>query len=59
MVIDFAVDGQHLLSIRAVEGLPTRLRVNDAQPFMGQDGRATAKDSTPVRSAVTDFLTHS
>ena len=58
MVIDFAVDSQHLLLVRRIQRLTTRFRVHDAQTLVGKDGASATIDTTPVRSAVTDFLTH-
>ena len=58
MVIDFAVDSQHLLLIRRIQRLTTRFRVHDAQTLVGKDGTSATIDTTPVRTAVTDFLTH-
>ena len=58
MVIDLAVHSQNLLTVWAVKRLAARLRVDDAQSLVGEDGRATTIDTTPVRSAVTDLLTH-
>ena len=58
MVIDLTIHSQHLLTVRAVKGLSSAFRVNDAQSLVSKDGRAAAIYSTPVRPAMTDFLTH-
>ena len=58
MVIYLAIHGQHLLMVRRIQRLTARLRVDNAQSLVSQDGRAAAIDATPVRSAVTDLLTH-
>ena len=59
MIIDFAIDGEHLLLVGGKEGLSARLRIDDAQAFMGKDGGATAVDAAPVGTTMPDFLTHS
>ena len=58
MVVDLAVDGQHLTAVGRKEGLSAGLRIDDAQALVGQDGGGAAIDAAPVRSAVTYFLTH-
>ena len=58
MIVDFSIDGEHLLTIRREQGLSARFWVDDAQSLMGEDGCATTVDTTPVRSAMTDLLTH-
>ena len=58
MVVDLAVDGQHLTAVGREEGLAARLGIDDAQALVGQDGGGAAIDAAPVRPAVTDFLTH-
>ena len=58
MIVDLTVHGQDLLLVGAVERLAATFGVNDRESLMCQDGRAATVDSTPVRSAVTDFLTH-
>ena len=65
MVVDFAIDGQHLTALSrllrggTIQGLSARLGVYDAQSLVGQDGRAATIDATPVWAAMTYFLTHS
>jgi hypothetical protein len=58
VVINLTIDSQYLFTVWREQGLTTTLRVNDAQSLMGKDGRAATVDTTPVRSAVTDLLTH-
>ena len=58
MVIDFAVDGQHLFAVGRIQRLASTLWIDDAQPLVGEDGRAATVYSTPVGSAVADLLTH-
>jgi hypothetical protein len=58
MVIDLTIDGQHLLAVWGVERLSATLRVDDAQSLVGEDGRTTTVYATPVRTTVTDLLTH-
>jgi hypothetical protein len=58
VVINLTIDSQYLFTVWREQGLTTTLRVNDAQSLVGKDGRATTVDTTPVRSAVTDLLTH-
>lgn len=58
MVVDLSVYGQHLFAIWREKRLSARFGINDREALMGQDGRAAAIDSTPVGSAMTDFLTH-
>ena len=58
MVIDLAVDGQHLLSVRSEKRLSARLRIHDAQPLVRQHGAPAAPDATPVRTPVPDLPAH-
>ena len=58
MVIDFAIDGQHLFLVGRIEGLSAALGVDDAQSLMGEDGTPAAVYTTPIWTAVADFLTH-
>ena len=59
MIIDFTVDGKDLLAIRRVQWLSATFRIDDGKTFVSQDGTAAYINTTPVRSAMTDFLRHS
>ena len=58
MVVYLTIDGEDLFLIRTIERLTTTLGVHNAQSLVGENGTATTVYSTPVRSAVADFLTH-
>ena len=58
MIVNLAVHCQYLLLVRRKQWLSATLWVDNRQSLMGEYGRATTIYSTPVRSAVTDFLTH-
>jgi hypothetical protein len=58
VVIDLAIDSQHLFAVWREQRLSTTLWVHDTQSLMGKDGRPTTIDTTPVRSAMADLLTH-
>ena len=58
MVVYLAIHGQHLLAVGRKEWLAARLRVDDAQPLVGQYGTATHVYAAPVGAAVAYFLTH-
>ena len=59
MVVDFSIHGQYLTAVGRVQRLLSALRVDDGEALVGKNGRAATIDSTPVGSAMTDFLTHS
>ena len=58
VVVNLAVDGQRHLSVGAHQRLPSRLGVDDGQPFMCQYGRPAAVYAAPVGSAVTYLPAH-
>ena len=58
VVVDFAVDGQHELSVTTVQGLPARLRVDDREAFVRQNRPRSAVDSRPVGTAVANLFRH-
>ena len=58
VVVDFAVDGEDVASVGAVEGLLARQRVNDCQAFMGDERLVALEDAGPVRSAVANPPRH-
>ena len=59
MIIDLTVDGKDLLAIRRIQWLSATFRIDDGKTFVSQDGTAAYINTTPVRSAMTDFLRHS
>ena len=58
MVINLTIDSKDLLAVGREQRLTATLRVHNAQSLVGQDSRATTVDTTPVRSAMADLLTH-
>ena len=58
VVVNLAVDRQNLFLVRRIQRLSATFRVDDAQPLMGEDRLSATVYSTPVRSAMTYFLTH-
>ena len=58
MIVNLAIDSQHMLGNGREQRLSARLWVNYAQTLMRQNSRTADIDAAPVRTAVTDFLTH-
>ena len=58
MVVDLAIDGEHLLLVRREKGLAAALGINDGQTLMTKNGRGACIDTAPVGTAVTNLLTH-
>jgi len=62
MVVYLSVDGQNqlpfALSGRSIEGLSPTLWVDNAESLMGKNGRTAHIDSTPIWSAMAQFLAH-
>ena len=55
---EFVIDGKDLLAIRRIQWLSATFRIDDGKTFVSQDGTAAYINTTPVRSAMTDFLRH-
>ncbi len=58
VVVDLAVDRQHMGAFGVVERLGAVARVDDGQALMHQNGLVGAVDAGPVRPAVTKSLGH-
>ena len=58
MIVYLTVYGKYHFMVGRVERLPSTFRVDDRKAFVCQDGTAAYIDTTPVRSAMTDFLCH-
>ena len=58
MVVYLTVHRQHLFPVGREQRLSPTLWVHNAQSLVSQNGAAATVYSTPVRSAVADFLTH-
>ena len=56
MVVDLAVDGKNMLSVRRHQRLSAGKRIYDRQSLMGENRCLSTIDSAPVRSSVTDLL---
>ena len=58
MVINLTIDGENLFPVGGKQRLSAAFRVHDGEAFMRQNSCLSTVDTTPVRTAVTDFLTH-
>ena len=58
MIVNLTIDGEHLLLVGREQRLTTALRIYNTKTLMRQYCCPADLYTTPVRSAVTDFLTH-
>jgi hypothetical protein len=45
VIVDLAIDGQHVAAVRAHEGLGTVGHIHDGQPFVGENGTVIGKNA--------------